>query len=229
MTNPRSKPKNPETAGDVLSKTARTRVQEAYLRKNFGIKKDISNKYIDKGVEQEDESIKLFAKVSGIFGVTKNKEYFKNDHFIGTPDIITEDAIIDVKTAWSGDTYPWFDTELPNKDYLYQVLSYMDLTGKRKGYVAYCLTNASEGMIQDEIRRSVWRKKLIDPTDEQLLKVEDEVRGQMEFDHVPDRLRVKIFEIEYNETLLNSMKERVELCGEYYNELDALIQDVLKD
>jgi predicted phage-related endonuclease len=105
-----------------------------------------------------------FLKVTGNFGVQKNEEQFKNDYFVGTPDIITEDSIIDIKTSWDATTFPWFDSELPNKDYMYQLLAYMDLTGKLNGYVAYCLINHAEDAIQDEIRRETWKLKAIDPT-----------------------------------------------------------------
>ena len=130
---------NPRTKSEFLSKTAKTAVEEQFLYNEFGIKKDFSNRYTERGTNQEDESILFFSKVTGNFGVQKNEERFKNDYFVGTPDIITEDSIIDIKTSWDATTFPWFDSELPNKDYMYQLLAYMDLTGKLNGYVAYCL------------------------------------------------------------------------------------------
>ena len=156
---------NPRTKSEFLSKTAKTAVEEQFLYNEFGIKKDFSNRYTERGTNQEDESILFFSKVTGNFGVKKNEERFKNDYFVGTPDIITEDSIIDIKTSWDATTFPWFDSELPNKDYMYQLLAYMDLTGKLNGYVAYCLINHTEDSIQDEIRRETWKLKAIDPSD----------------------------------------------------------------
>jgi hypothetical protein len=221
MTNPRSK------AEGELSVTARKRVQELYLRNKFGIKKEIKNKYLTKGIEQEAESIALFAKVSGMFGVVKNEERFENEFFVGTPDIITDEAIIDIKTSWDGNTYCWFDTELSNKEYEFQVLAYMYLTGRRKGYVAYCLTDASDTQIYDEMRRKKYELGLIDPTEEQLAALENELRLQMTYDRIPDRLRVKIFEVKYDEAKLEAIIDRVKVCAAEYERLDNLIEYVI--
>lgn len=219
---------NPRTKSEFLSKTAKTAVEEQFLYNEFGIKKDFSNRYTERGTNQEDESILFFSKVTGNFGVQKNEERFKNDYFVGTPDIITEDSIIDIKTSWDATTFPWFDSELPNKDYMYQLLAYMDLTGKLNGYVAYCLINHTEDAIQDEIRRETWKLKAIDPTDEQALEIEQKVRDKMQFDRIPENLRVKIFEVEYDENTVNKMKERVEECREYYAMLEASISKLTK-
>jgi len=219
---------NPRTKSEFLSKTAKTAVEEQFLYNEFGIKKDFSNRYTERGTNQEDESILFFSKVTGNFGVQKNEERFKNDYFVGTPDIITEDSIIDIKTSWDATTFPWFDSELPNKDYMYQLLAYMDLTGKLNGYVAYCLINHTEDAIQDEIRRETWKLKAIDPTDEQALEIEQKVRDKMQFDRIPENLRVKIFEVEYDENTVNKMKERVKECREYYSMLESSISKLTK-
>ena len=219
---------NPRTKSEFLSKTAKTAVEEQFLYNELGIKKDFSNRYTERGTNQEEESILFFSKVTGNFGVHKNEERFKNDYFVGTPDIITEDSIIDIKTSWDATTFPWFDSELPNKDYMYQLLAYMDLTGKLNGYVAYCLINHTEDAIQDEIRRETWKLKAIDPTDEQALEIEQKVRDKMQFDRIPENLRVKIFEVEYDENTVKKIKERVEECREYYSMLESSISKLTK-
>ena len=220
---------NARTKSEILSKTCITSVQDQYLRHRFGIKKDISNKYIDKGNECEDDSIALYSKVSGKFGIKKNEEWFSDDHFIGTPDVITEDTIIDVKTSWDASTYCWFDAKLPNKDYYYQLMVYMHLTGRKKAIVAYCLTDATEVMIQDEVKRQVWREKLIDATDEDLYRIEEAVRKQMTFGHVPDQLRIRTFDIEYDAEVIEKIQERVMECRSYYESLDTVIESIINN
>ena len=211
-----------------LSEGAKTRVQEKFLQDVFGIKKEFWSKETDKGNETEDESIRLYGKVAGIFGITKNEQKFENDYFIGTPDIVTDDAVIDIKTAWNGSTFPWFENELPSKNYFYQVQAYLHLTGRKKGFVAYCLTNASESMIQDEVRRDAWRQKLIEPTDEKLEEIETKVREQMTFDNIADPLRVKIYSIDYDPAIIELMIERVLECRKYYDELAGEINERLR-
>jgi hypothetical protein len=199
-----------------LSQGAKTRVDEQFLADAFGINRDFWSKETDKGNECEDESIKLFAKVAGIFGIKKNEQKFENDFFKGTPDIVTDDAVIDIKTSFSGSTFPWFANKLPETNYFYQVQAYLYLTGRQNGFVAYCLTNSNDDQIQDEVRRESWRQKIIDPTDEQLDAIETKVYSQMTFDHIDDALRVKIFEIPRDEDVINKMIERVKLCRGHY-------------
>lgn len=209
-----------------LSQGAKTRVEEQYLADKFGIIRDFWSKETDKGNQCEDESIKLFAKVSGIFGIKKNEQQFENEFFKGTPDIITDDAIIDIKTSFSGSTFPWFKDQLPEKAYFYQVQAYLYLTGRQNGFVAYCLTNSNEDDIQDEVRRETWRQKIIDPTDEQLDAIETKVYSQMTFDNIDDALRVKIYEIKRDDDVINEMIERVKLCRDHYAKLENKINTV---
>ena len=211
-----------------LSEGAKTRVQEKFLKDQFKINKEFWSKETDKGNETEDESIRLFGKVSGIFGIKKNEKTFENDYFIGTPDVVTDDAVIDIKTAWDGSTFPWFAEELPTTAYFYQLQAYLQLTGRKKGFIAYFLTNANDDMVQDEVRRDAWRQKLIDPTDEQLEEIEKKVYLQMTFDRIPDELRVKIFKIDYDPQVIEKMIERVLECRKYYDVLAGEINERLK-
>jgi hypothetical protein len=48
----------------------------------------------------------------------------------------------------------------------------------------------------------------------------------MQYDRIPENLRVKIFEVEYNEDTINEMKQRVEECREYYNMLQDSLNKV---
>lgn len=208
MTNARSK-------SETLSKTAQKQVQSALLRNEFNIKKEFWSKQMDKGNQCEDDSINLFAKVFGLFGLKKNEDYFENDFFTGTPDLLQNDLVIDIKTSWDGNTFPWFENEIPTKDYFYQLQAYMDLTGKRKAVLAYCLVDAPEDMIQDEVRRQGWQHKMIDITDE----FENKVREQMTFNHIEEHMRVKIYTFDYDEEVIIKMKERVLDCRGYYKEL----------
>jgi hypothetical protein len=213
MTNPRSK-------SEVLSETCKTRIEEKFLEDKFGIKKEFWSKAMDKGTSEENESIKLMGRVYNLFGVSKNELNFQNEFLTGTPDVIYNGEIYDVKSSWSGSTFKWFESdEEIDKNYFYQMQSYMELTGLKKANLVYCLVNAPEQMIMDEIRRQAWREGQIEPTDE----LEDKVRFQMTFDHIPAELRVRKFEIEYNAEIIEAIKARVVLCDEYYNSLESII------
>jgi hypothetical protein len=208
MTAPRSK-------SEVLSQTAKTYVEELAKEHLFGIKKVFKSRYTDKGNEVEEKAIELTEDVLGFEFLTKNEDYYQNDWIKGTPDIITTSLVIDVKSSWSGDTFPFFETELPNKDYYYQVMGYMWLTGKKNALISYCLINTPEEIVNDEIRRTAWGKYEIEPSEETIR----DVMSIHNFDHIPKDRRVKAFHVEYNEGVVNEMKTRIEHCRTYFNEL----------
>ncbi len=208
MTAPRSK-------SEVLSQTAKTYVEELAKEHLFGIKKVFKSRYTDKGNEVEEKAIELTEDVLGFEFLTKNEDYYQNDYIKGTPDIITTSLIIDVKSSWSGDTFPFFETELPNKDYYYQVMGYMWLTGKKNALISYCLINTPEEIVNDEIRRTAWGKYEIEPSEETIR----DVVALHNFDHIPKDRRVKTFYVGYNEGVVNEMKTRIEHCRTYFNEL----------
>lgn len=206
---------SPKSKGEVLSKTTKTYIQELVLEDKFGIKKDFSSRYTDKGIIQEDIAIDLASRVLGLPFVVKNMDYFENDWIKGTPDLILDNEIIDIKCSWDGTTFPFFEDELPNKDYFWQLVGYCWLTGKSKARVVYCLVDTPEDIVLDEIRRTSWSKHEIDVSEE----TEIEVRAKHEFSHIAERTRVKAYTIEMNEANIEQLKERLTACEEYYNEL----------
>jgi len=217
MTNPRSK-------GEVLSETCKTRVEEKYLEDKFGIKKDFWSKATDKGTTEEPISIDLMVRQLGLFGAQKNETTFENDYLVGTPDVIHSGIVYDVKTSFSASTFPFFDTEIPDKGYYYQLQAYMYLTGLSSAKLVYCLVDTPEQMIQDEIRRQVWKKGMLDSTPE----LEAEVYSQMTFDHIPEELRIRVFDIDYDPEVIKAIETRIELCREYYESLNNTINNRVK-
>ena len=55
-----------------LSLTCQKELLKIYSQEVYGRKKDITTKQMDKGIQVEDESIKIFSKVTGEF-------YYKNE------------------------------------------------------------------------------------------------------------------------------------------------------
>ena len=208
MTSPRSK-------SEILSQTAKTYVEEQVLLAKYGIVKTFNSRYTDKGNLVEDESIKLASEVLELGFILKNDEHFSNDWVTGTPDVNTASLILDVKSSWDATTFPFFATEIPTKDYFFQLQGYLWLTNKTKALLVYCLVNTPLDMVQDEIRRAHWNANLL----EESLDLIDEVQKRHNFDHIPDNRRVKVFEVERDDEVIEQIKERVELCREYYETL----------
>lgn len=212
MTSPRSK-------GEVLSETAKSFIEDLFREREFGIYKDISSRYTDKGIQMEDEAIQLAGNVLGWdLNTFKNEERLKNEWITGIPDINTETLLADIKCSWSGSTFPFFEEELPNKDYYWQLMGYMMLTGHTQAELVYCLMNTPQQIVEDEVRRAHWKLNLIDEN----LDVRDAIQNQHNYDHIPDTLRIKRFIVEGNQQAENRIKEKVEQANEYYESLKKL-------
>ena len=202
MTSSRSK-------GDVLSKTAKTYLEQLAKEELLGVRTEFSSKYTDKGNLVEDDAIALVERVNEWDFLYKNEEHFSNDYVTGTPDVLTEDVLLDVKSSWNVDTFPMFDKELKNKDYYYQLQAYMWLTNKTESYLCYCLVDTPKFIIKAEVRKL--HKPRYSDIKAIILK--------HKFNADTEKYRVKSFQVVRDDDVIEQIKERIEVCREYYNNL----------
>ena len=195
------------TAKGAMSKaeTPKTFIKEWYITQITGKRKVINSKYLRRGIESENLAIERVDK-----DLVKNEQFFENDYFTGTPDIITDDTIIDVKCSWDAFTFPFFMKEPPMM-YEAQLQIYMELTGKRKAKLCYCLENGT----MEKINQLAWQKAKDEGLDEPSIENWDEADKDLNYDHLPEKLRIKSFDIEYNSEMVESLKESVEFAREY--------------
>jgi len=206
---------NPKTKGETLSQTTKTYLQELAVQEVYGIRKEFSSRYTDKGNEVEELSIALCNDVLNLGFIYKNEEYFENDWIAGTPDVNTDEILLDVKSSWDATTFPFFDTELKNKEYFYQLQGYLWLTNKTEALLCYCLIDTPLQIVEDEIRREHWKASLI----EESLDLRTFVQSKHTFGHIPKEKRLKTFKIVKDDVIIEAIKTRIEECREYYNEL----------
>lgn len=184
MTAPRSKT-------ETLSETTKTYLKEWVVSEIYGYQKEIKSKYITKGVTKEDEGIDKAIEWLDLDFVLKNEQYFEDDNFCGTPDIITDDEVIDIKLSWDCFTFPIFEKEIPTKDYYFQLQVYMHLTGKKRSRLVYVLLNTPEEMHWEQ---------------------------QLKYDDKPKELRIKAFEVDYDPAVIEELKNKVIESRKYINE-----------
>ena len=199
-----------------LSTGAKTYIRELKLFNDYGIRQEISSRYIDKGNEVEHLSIELAETMLEEGELFKNDEYFENDFIHGTPDVVTDNVVIDVKSSWSAATFPFFDETLKNSTYEWQLKAYMWLTGLTTSYLCYCLVPTPQILIEDEMRRVSWKRGEMGDVSEE---VEKEVLEFHNLDKIPLWERVKSFKVELTGEDIAQIKERVEAAREYYNSL----------
>lgn len=224
-----------ERAGPVLGKTAEAVVHEAWLRKEYGRIKEIQSKYLDKGIEVEEDSITLVTKLTNQLYV-KNQERKTDEWFTGECDIKNKDTVIDVKSSWDIHTFHKAECTHSNK---WQVMCYMHLWKKEKGAVAYCLIDTPDHILNDEFRRTAWKLNIYDgdinePKYDQLkyqiaknMLFTDEAfkvaksayfptADTSDWIPIPDELRIKWFDVEWQPEMIELAKERVKLANEFY-------------
>ena len=187
MTNARSK-------SETLSQTTKTYLQEWKKEQIYGVRNSISSKYLTKGIDMEDESINIYALHTDLDFAVKNSQRFTNDFITGEPDLILDDKVVDIKTSWDCFTFPLFDTEITNKNYYWQLQSYMALTGKDKAELAYVLVNTPEYLQYNEL-------------------------DAHDYTNLDLKYRVKIFEIERNDEDIERLYDRIKECREYLNQI----------
>jgi hypothetical protein len=206
---------NPKTKGETLSQTTKTYLQELAVEEVYNIRKEFSSRYTDKGNEVEELSIALCNDVLNLGFIYKNEEHFSNEWITGTPDVNTNEILLDVKSSWDATTFPFFDTELINKMYFYQLQGYLWLTGKTEALLCYCLIDTPLQIVEDEIRREHWKASLI----EESLDLRAFVQAKHTFGHIPKEKRLKTFKIAKDDVVIENIKTRIEECREYYNNL----------
>ncbi len=212
---------SPKSKGEALSQTTKSYLQELAITEVYGIRKEFSSRYTDKGNEVEELSISLCNDVLETGFLYKNEEHFQNEWITGTPDVNTNEILLDVKSSWDAFTFfeKVLDDDLKNKDYFYQLQGYLWLTGKTEALLCYCLIDTPLQIVEDEIRREHWKQSLI----EESLDLRAFVQAKHTFGHIPKEKRLKTFKIAKDDVVIEAIKTRITECREYY---DKLIQQL---
>lgn len=205
---------NSRTKGQ-LSKTAQTYCETWLKEQIYERKKEFSNKYTEKGLIMEDNSLDFVAEFLNLGMLIKNEKYFEDDFMTGTPDVILKDLVIDVKNSWDCFTFPIFDTDIPNNDYFYQAQIYMHLTGINKFKLIYVLSDTPENLIVREVKSYIYRNGIEDID----VEMYEDFKAKMTYSGIPNQYKIKIFDIEKDNQAIELIKERVVECRNYIENL----------
>jgi hypothetical protein len=198
----------------ALGKTGESYLQQWLKEQIYERKKEFSNKYTQKGLIVEDNSLDFAAEQLQLGMLIKNEQYFENEYFCGTPDIITKDFILDIKNSWDAFTFPLFEDELPNSDYYIQGQIYMALVGLKKYKVVYTLIDTPEHLIKKAAYYYCNDNGI--EFDESILK---EFTDKMTYSNVDPKYRIKVFEFEYDQPTIDKLISRVEESRIYLSTL----------
>ncbi len=206
-----------DRSGKAMGETAKSYVKEWLISEITGKEKEIKSKYLSRGNAMEDPAISRVAKHYGV-ELQKNEIQLENDYFTGTYDAKTIDRVIDTKVPFDCFTFPFFVVKF-DMDYYAQLQIYMNLTGLKKASLCYCLENGSE----EQIEKLSWQIAKDLGKDEPDMTEWDLAEKELSYDHLPDNLRIKVFEFEYDEAFIEQAKARV-LEARNYIENELLTQ-----
>jgi len=193
----------PKLKTETLSEGAKTYVKKLAKEFVYGYREQITSKYMDKGIQLEDEAIELYNRV--MFTNCKKNQWTKeNDWLIGTCDILTMDKIIDIKCSWSLATFPAISEDGISKDYEYQGRAYMMLYNMDFFENAYVMLS----------------------TPEDLMRYEQPELHQV--DHIDEAMRLTIVPYERDMDIEAKIVQKVEAAQKYFNEVVDLIGNTHK-
>lgn len=206
-----------------LSKTCRSHLVEVFINNEYGRERSNENKYIEKGLLVEDDSITLLSRVTKKY-YTKNSYNFKNEFIKGTPDIIITDGndvpthVIDIKSSW--DIFTFFDTKFDevNSDYYWQLQGYMALTNTKTASLIYCLVNTPDSIINDQKRRVQWKMNVLSDTDQIFIEAADEIDTNSIYDDIDMKKRLFEIKIERNDDDIERLYRRIRDCRKFMND-----------
>jgi hypothetical protein len=220
---------------DFLGETTKSKIQEMVLEEKFGIRKEIFGAALDKGKEMEKQAILLCCSAFDnwrnddvLIDVDKPKVRLMNDWIVGEPDVLEGNLLADVKCSFDKTTFPWFASELENKDYYWQMQGYMWLTNQSQCELVYCLVDTPEWIITDLVRKQSWslmsnpKYKDTDMSEVEL-QVEENVRKMHIMTDLEIKNRVKRFIVHRNDEDIQELIKRLKICRNYYENLMKLI------
>lgn len=175
----------PRNKSETLSETAKSYLKEWKIENLYGVKNQIQNKYIERGLADEDLSINKAIELLNLPFTLKNEKQYEDDYFTGTPDLIIDNYVLDIKTSWSCFTFPIFESKITKNDYYYQLQVYMHLLDVSKAKLVYVL-------LDNELINHFY------PQESQ---------------------RVKVFDIDYDQKVIEDLKEKVKEARIYLNNL----------
>lgn len=192
MTNGRGK--------NEVGATAKSYIKQVAKENFYGYRSEINNKYIQKGLMQEQDSIDLLNTVR-FEGYIKNDVRMVNEVMTGECDIITNDSIIDIKTSWSLDTFPVLAEDAYDALYEWQLRAYMALYDRPKAELIYCMVTTSNELLNEWENLDIHR-----------------------VDHIAPEKRITVLSFERNEDKEIEMLDRLKWATEYYDEYYKMLE-----
>ena len=218
-----------------LSEGAKTYIQEEFLKDRFDYGFRFTNRFIEKGKEVEERSIRQVGALLGYPFATKAPErYLENDFLCSSGyDWKVNKFVFDQKNVWNPSGLKLFENDKDLPIYEWQIRGYAMLINELEngtieaGAVIRSLMNPSAELILKQARL-LWVEAGNNYNEEIsesfLLEVENEFDFERKFPNIADR--VKIHRVDCTQEHFELIRIYVKLAQEYYNSLQSICQNV---
>ena len=207
--------KKDTTTLEEISETAKEELVKIYVATVYKRDKEITNKYIEKGLAVEEDSITLLSRIHHK-PYFKNTERFENDFITGEPDVI--DPLFDTKSCWDMHTFYKHKAGKLKKDYFWQMQGYADLLVKDKGTVAFCLIDTPDALIQQEKKNLFYKMNYATMENPDYLAACAHIEKEATFGDVPMEERLHEVVVKRDPAAIGMFYKRVPLLREWLNE-----------
>lgn len=229
---------NPE-----LPATAQSELRKAWRSAKYNRGFQFTNKYVQKGIAQEEEAITLLSRTLDRPLFRWKKGRLNGKFFQGLPDVVELEAGFDTKCSWNLATFPFPGDDLES-DYEWQNQAYMKLCDREVWYTTKVLVNTTERLLYNEKMKWFYALGSPDADSEDFEEYERqarEVEKDMIFDYarfqnhyphhvllhtpeewvydIPPEDRIVFLKSERSEQMIKEAEERVVICRKYLNEL----------
>lgn len=165
-----------------LSAGAKTFCEQVAGEFVYGYERIVTGKYMEKGLQVENRSIELYNSVF-FTNHRKNTERREIEWMSGECDIVAPTRIVDIKSAWSLDTFPKTSSQAHDLVYEWQGRAYMRLWTKPEFELAWCLVDTPEELVGYEDEQLHFVEHRLDPqmrVTTRLYKRDEDLERRME-------------------------------------------------
>ena len=207
-----------------LSVGCKSFLADVYTFGMYGRKEVISSKYIEKGLQLEEDAITQYALLNKMF-FEKNKVREFNDFIEGEVDFKREDIIYDTKVNWSIFQFNRVSFNKLSELYKWQMTGYNWLFNTKEAKLIYSLLDTPEHLIQRELSKLMYEMFGSELNYNQSTELDksifDEACTQIRRNHtysdIPIKERVIEVSVPRNEEDFELIKNRVADCRRYLN------------
>jgi hypothetical protein len=215
----------PRSKKEGLSETCKNHLTDVFVSNKYNRQTDIQNKFIQKGLMVEEDSITLYSRINKSF-FKKNEEPLSNEFIKGTPDLYigeninSSSVIIDIKSSWDIFTFYRNHNKEINNLYYWQLQGYMALTGAEEARLAYCLVDTPDVLVNDEKRKLLWQMGVASEDNPDFIEACIELDKLRKYGDIPIEERLIEFKIERNDDDITRLYERIASCRTFLNDLE---------